>query len=224
MAVGDELELGPQRLAVEVIELVGDVTQGAPTVWVNPTTYREIATTANPAAALPDGSANALVVETGSSADAATVAERIDAATAATTTVTTAEAIAALDVVAQQSSTFQGIIGVTFVVSLLVVVLFFVLITLERTTLYAVLKALGGQSRDLLTGVAVQALGVAVAAVIVGGLLAVAFVALLPADLPLRLEPVRLAQIAGGTVLTALLGSLLTLRRILRVDPAQAIS
>ncbi|MGI8573949.1 MAG: hypothetical protein ACR2MA_01115 [Egibacteraceae bacterium] len=146
MAVGDELELGPQRLAVEVIELVGDVTQGAPTVWVNPTTYREIATTANPAAALPDGSANALVVETGSSADAATVAERIDAATAATTTVTTAEAIAALDVVAQQFSTFQGIIGVTFVVSLLVVVLFFVLITLERTTLYTVLKALGGQS------------------------------------------------------------------------------
>ncbi len=64
----------------------------------------------------------------------------------------------------------------------------------------------------------------AVAAVIVGGLLAVAFVALPPADLPLRLEPVRLAQIAGGTVLTALLGSLLTLRRILRVDPAQAIS
>ena len=34
---------------------------------------------------------------------------------------------------------------------------------------------------------------------------------------------VALGLIAGGTVFTALLGSLLTLRRIVRIDPASAI-
>ena len=43
--------------------------------------------------------------------------------------------ILALPVVQQQSSTFEGIIGVTFVVTLMVVALFFTLITLERVGL-----------------------------------------------------------------------------------------
>lgn len=48
-------------------------------------------------------------------------------------------------------------------------------------------------------------------------------IALLPAELPLRIVPFRLAIIAGGTVVTAVIGALFTLRRILRIDPAEAI-
>ncbi len=137
--------------------------------------------------------------------------------------VTADEAIDALPVVQQQSSTFEGIIGVTFVVTLLVVALFFTLITLERVDLYAVLKALGARTGNLMAGISAQAVGVSLVALVLGFGLSVAFVGLLPAELPVRLVPARLLQTAVGVLMSALLGSLFTLRRILRIDPAEAI-
>lgn len=66
-------------------------------------------------------------------------------------------------------------------------------------------------------------MGIAVAALAIGGLLAFALTAVLPADLPVRVLPSRLAILAVGTVVTALVGALGTLRRLLRIDPAEAI-
>ena len=221
--IGDRLRVGPQATPLLVAAVVKDASEGAPTLWVEPGTWRELVSTAQPAAALPEDVFQALVVvpEPGMQADE--IAGRIDRTTGATRTVGVDDAIGALPVVAQQSATFQGIIAVTFVVSLLVVALFFALLTLERSKLYAVLKALGARSGDLVRGVALQAVGVALVALLVGGLVAVAFVALLPADLPLRLVPVRLGTTALGAVVTAAVGALLTLRRILRIDPAESI-
>src|SRR5690606_31211454 len=151
------------------------------------------------------------------------LAARIDAATGATSTVDLDSLIDGQPSVAQQASTFQGIISVTFVVTLLVVALFFALLTLERTPLYAVLKALGGRSSDLVRGLTAQALGISAGALVVGVALALAAVALLPSDLPVRVTGGRLAIIALGTLATAVVGALFTLRRILRIDPADAI-
>ncbi len=53
---------------------------------------------------------------------------------------------------------FNGIIGTTFAVAVLVVALFFALLTLERIPLYGVLKAMGSSSRQLFSGVVAQAL------------------------------------------------------------------
>lgn len=219
---GDRLEVGPSALPVTVAGFVDDVSQGAPTVWVGIETWRDVAADANPAGAPPAGTVAALVVEPapGTSLDA--LAGSIEQA-AAVEAATVDQVIDALPVVNQQAATFQGIIGVTFVVTLLVVALFFALLTLERVRLYAVLKAIGARNRDLVAGTVTQAVAVALAALAVGGVAALAFVAVLPADLPVRLEPARALLVAGGTLLTAVGGGLLTLRRILRVDPAAAI-
>jgi len=112
---------------------------------------------------------------------------------------------------------------VTFVVTLLVVALFFTLITLERVGLYAVLKALGARTGNLMAGISTQAVGVSLVALALGFALSVVFVGLLPAELPVRLEAARMLQTAAGVLASALLGSLFTLRRILRIDPAEAI-
>ena len=53
---------------------------------------------------------------------------------------------------------FNQIIAVTIVIALVVVALFFALITIERTALYGVLKALGASSGTLFAGVLLQAL------------------------------------------------------------------
>ena len=221
--VGDTIEVGPGRTPVRVTALADDVTQSAPTLWVAPETWREIAADADPGATVPPGAFQSLVVTPSDGADPDVLGGRIDAATTTTQTVDLDGLIAGQPVIAQQTAAFSGIIGVTFVVTLLVVALFFALLTLERLQLYAVLKAVGASSGDLVRGVAVQALGISIGALAAGGLAAAAIVALLPADLPVRLEPRRLAAIAAGTVVTAVIGALLTLRRILAIDPAESI-
>lgn len=221
--VGDTLAVGPQPLQVTVAALADDVTQGAPTLWVPLPTWREVVATAAPAQRLPDGVVAALVVEPADGVEAAALAGRLDQSVDGVVAATVGEVIDALPVVAQQASTFQGIIGVTFVVTLLVVALFFALLTIERVRLYAVLKAVGARSRDLIVGVSTQAVVVAGGAVLLGGAAAAAFAFVLPADLPVRLVPGRVVQVAVGTLVVALLGSLVTLRRITAVDPAEAI-
>jgi putative ABC transport system permease protein len=103
------------------------------------------------------------------------------------------------------------------------VALFFTLITLERVDLYAVLKALGARTGYLVAGISAQAIGVSLVALVLGLGLSMAFVGLLPAELPVRLVPGRLLQTGVGVLLSALIGSLFTLRRVLNIDPAEAI-
>lgn len=227
--VGDVLEIGPTAEPVTVAAIVDDLTTGAPTVWVGVDEWRRLVALGNPAAVPPAGTAQILVVEpsgspeeaiaaiTGSPlGDASSVGAGLDPVTAT-------GAIEALDVVQQQSSTFEGIISVTFIIVLLVVALFFALITLERVGLYAVFKALGARTGELLLGLSAQAVVISLVAIAIGFTLSALFISLLPPELPLRVEPARLGQIAVGTVITALLGSLFTARRILRIDPAEAI-
>ncbi len=211
--VGDTLVIGPDAEPVEIVAFIDDVSQGSPTVWASTENWRTVA------AALaidlpPQGSSQVVIIE----GDAADVR-----APDGIQVVDTDEVIDALAVVQQQSSTFEGIIGVTFIVTLIVVALFFALLTLERVLQYAVLKAIGASTRDLLGTLVTQAVAISAVAVAAGVAISFVFISLLPPDLPLRIEPSRLVVIATGTLVTALLGSLFTFRRINRIDPAEAI-
>lgn len=220
--VGDTLAIGASSEPVVVDAVVDDLSQGSPTVWVSTGRWRQIVEGGNPAALLPAGTNQALVIEPADGADLdglATDLSDVEGVAA----VTADEAIESLAAVQQQSSTFQGIIGVTYVVTLLVVALFFALITLERVALYAVLKALGAATKDLIVGISAQAVCVSVVAIVAGFGLSIVFVNVLPADLPVRLVPTRLVQIASGVLVTSVIGSLFSLRRVLRIDPAEAI-
>lgn len=223
---GDSLLIGPASVEITVAALVDDLSQGSPTIWLGTEQWRTVVESANPTALPPQGSSQALVARPSGEM---TETELSDVAQSVTDTVegvevaTVAETIGALDVVQQQSGTFAGIIGVTFAVTLLVVALFFALITLERTGLYAVLKAIGARSSDLLIGLSVQALVISIVALVIGVVGSLVFTALLPPEIPVRLVPSRLVAIGVGTVATALIGSLFTLRRILSIDPAEAI-
>lgn len=221
VSIGDQLAVGSAAEPVTVVEIVDDLSIGAPTVWISLERWRNTVGASNPAALPPEGVAQFLAIESSTQpADSSVIdLSSVDGVQLATPT----EVIEALPVVQQQSSTFEGIIGVTFIVTLLVVALFFALITLERVGLYAVLKALGARTFDLVSGVSVQAVGVSLVAIVLGFVLSAVFVGFLPPELPVRIEPARLVQIAVGVLTTAIVGSLFTLRRILQIDPAEAI-
>lgn len=214
VAEGDVVAVGPDQVELTVTSLVDDVTAGSPSLWVSTDVWLQLAASIDPTT---QPSRQLLVIE-GTAAPAA-ITDAADGIQVATVD----EAIAADDVVTQQSGTFQGIIAVTFVVALLVVALFFVLLTIERVRLYAMLKAIGAQTRDLVTGLAVQAVVIAVAAVVLGITISLALLQFVPPDLPLTVEPTRLVFLGIATVAVAVVGALGTLRRIIDIDPADAI-
>jgi putative ABC transport system permease protein len=223
---GDVLSVGPADVPVEVAGFVSDTSyllQG--TLWVEPETWRAIQTSARPDAAVGDGVFQALVVTADPDRDPADVAAAVDAATdGATTSLTRDEAILSLPGTRQQNSVFTALIGVSLFVAGLVAALFFALLTLERTTLYATLKAVGAPSHRLVSGVVLQAVFVAASAVVIGGALAVAVATVIPDQIPVQLEPSRVITSAALVVVTGALGGLVSLRRIVRIDPATAIS
>jgi putative ABC transport system permease protein len=221
---GMTLRLGPARTPVKVAGMVdGTSYSGAGALWGSPSTWRTVQNANRPGSAVGPGVFQVLVVQTDGDTDA--VARRIDAATdGATETVSRSEAIDAIGGVRQQRSVFNQIIGVTVIIAVIVVALFFALLTVERISLYGVLKAIGARSRTLFGGVVLQAVIVSLIAAIVGGLFAVLFDVLIPPDaLPYELLPSRLVVSTIALVLASIVGSAFSLRRVLRVDPASAI-
>jgi putative ABC transport system permease protein len=220
---GQTLGVGPQQVPVNVRGWVDDTNyllQGA--LWVEPSTWRLVQETSRPDARIADGTFEVLVVSGTGPADR--LARSIDAATSgATKTLTKSEAVLSSPGTREQKSTFNGIIDVTFLVVALVVALFFVLLTIERTTLYGMLKAIGAPTSRLAAGLLVQALVIAIVAFVVGELITLTLGRVIPAEIPLTLQPSRAATTFFGIVLAAVVGGLMSLRRIARTDPITAI-
>jgi putative ABC transport system permease protein len=224
VADGTVLELGPARSRVRVVGFVDDSQYlGQSTLWGSLATWQAVLSDNRPGERVADGVVQAIVVRQG--AAHTTTATAIDAATGgATTTLTINQAINALPGVAQQQSVFNQIIGVTVVIAIVVVALFFALITIERTALYGVLKALGSSSATLFWGVLLQALIVTLIASAIGIVASLILAAVIPpGSIPFIATPVRLATSVAFLVIAAVIGCAFSLRRVLKVDPAAAI-
>ncbi len=221
--VGQTLGVGPQKVPVRIKGWVHDTNyllQGA--LWVHPATWRTVQATSRPDAAVATATFEVLVVR--GTPPAAQLARDIDTATHGTTkTLTKNEAVLSSPGTREQKSTFAGIIDVTFLVVGLVVALFFVLLTIERTALYGVLKAVGAKTSRLLAGLITQALVIGTVAFVVGELVTVGLAAILPAKIPLTLQSSRAVSTYVGVIIAAMLGGSISLRRIVRADPMTAI-
>jgi len=220
--VGDTLEVGPEAVPVRIAGWVEGTTYLAQSgLWVHPDTWHEVLVTSRPDAALDPGTFQAALVRTPD--DPAEVAEDIAREVPGTSPLTIEEAILALPGVEAQQSTFVQIITVTFIVAGLVVALFFALVVLERLGLFGVLKAVGASSRTLAAGLVTQAVLVAAGAFALGGMVTLGLASVVPDEVPVQLEARRAVLTAIGVLVTALIGSAISFRRIIRVDPASAV-
>ncbi|MEQ8716749.1 MAG: ABC transporter permease [Acidimicrobiales bacterium] len=219
--VGMTLLLGPARSPVEVIGFVSDTSfSGQGGLWASPSTWRSILADNRPDAQLAEGVYQALVVR--GEGDLPTLIDEMTAG--ATDSYTIADAVNAIPGVSEQRSVFNQIIGVTVVIALVVIALFFALLTVERTALYGVLKALGARSSTIFAGLVIQALAVTLVAATVAGAAALALDAAIgPGSIPLDVTVSRLVTSIVLLVIAAVAGCGFSLRRVLRVDPASAI-
>lgn len=221
---GSTVYVGPARAPLQIIGFVSDTPfSGQGSVWVSPATWRSLLEANRPGERLGEGTFQALVVR-GDGSPAA-LAKAIDGATGgATRTLGVKDAAESQPGVKEQRGTFNQIIGVTVVIAIVVVALFFALLTVERTGLYGVLKAVGASSRSLFAGVMVQAVVVTLIASVIAGVLAIVASATgATGALPFELMPARLVTSVVLLLVAAVIGCVFSLRRVLRVDPASAI-
>jgi putative ABC transport system permease protein len=222
---GMTVRLGPARSPARVIGFLDDSRfSGQGTLWGSLDTWRAVIGANRPSERAGAGVEQALVVQTHD--HSVSQAKAIDRATGgATRTLTVDQAIQALPGVSAQQTTFNQIIGVTIAIGVLVVALFFALITVERVGLYGVLKAVGASSWALFAGVVLQALVVALVASAIGVAAGVALDLAIPSggSIPFSANASRLITSTVYLIIAALIGCAFSLRRVLRVDPAAVI-
>lgn len=227
--VGDVLLLGPGRAEVQI---VGFVAQGeSPSLgglWGSMETWQEVTQSARPGVELAADFTQALIVATGSTdhsdAELTALAAAISEANPDLRAYTIEAAGAKIPGVDAQRVTFNQIIAITTAIALVVIALFFALLTAERVGLYGVLKAVGARSSALFVGVATQAIALTLIATVIGLAMAgAAWLWIPPGTMPFALTWQRLASAVGLLLLAAILGSAFSLRAVLRIDPAKAI-
>jgi putative ABC transport system permease protein len=226
VTTGMVLEIGPARSPVTVVGFVADSAYlGQAALWTEPSTWRTVLTANRPDQRLADDVFQSLQVRAEPGVDPVALAAAVDEATGgATVSLTVQLAADTLPGVREQRSTFNQIIGVTVVIAVVVVALFFALSTIERAGLYGVLKAVGARSSTLFGGLVTQAVVLTLLAGIVAGSLAVALdAAIPPGSVPLRISAGRLVTSLAYLVVAAVIGCAFSLRRVLRIDPASAI-
>jgi putative ABC transport system permease protein len=222
--IGDEVVLTGATTPVTVVEFVEDSAfLLAGTLWTDLETWSRVRTEIIPEVAFRGEVVQAIAVSTEPSLDPSAVAETIDATTGVTETATTQEAISSLPGVEQQQSTFRAIIWTSFAVVGIVTALFFALVTLEKRTLIAVLKAIGSSNQSLLAGILLQGLLASVGGFLVGFALSRLVGFVIPDEVPLTFLTGTARSLLVATIAMGLIGAGLSFRRMSRIDPATAL-
>jgi putative ABC transport system permease protein len=180
--------------------------------------FQEVRAEVRPELAGLEGTSQALGVSTSGegAVDAVAAIPGVEVATVQ-------EAIDALPAASQQKSTLDAIVYTTFTVAAIVVGLFFALITLEKRSEYAVLKAIGMSNLTLVWALFSQAIVASLAGFVVGfGLSRLAGV-LIPSDVPALFLTITAVTLLGITLVMGALGAIFSFRRVVKIDPANAL-
>ena len=122
-----------------------------------------------------------------------------------------------------QNMTFELMIGFLYIISLIIIAVFLYILTMQKMHNYAVMRAQGISSSTLVKATVSQAIILVLAGLIIALAAMFVTVKVLPAAVPISFTPRIILTGTVGLLLTAIIGSLIPIRSILKVDPAQAI-
>jgi putative ABC transport system permease protein len=124
---------------------------------------------------------------------------------------------------AEESGTLTMIQGFLVVMAAFIIAAFFYVLTLQKTSQFGVLKVIGASTAVLGRDLIGQVLLLTTTGIIAGALLSLGVAQVIPGGVPFLLEAPTVALYAGVLLVVALLGALLSLRRIAGIDALTAI-
>ncbi|WP_232009830.1 ABC transporter permease [Actinomyces howellii] len=217
-ALGDTLGLAGTNARWTVVGLTRDLTfQTAPVITVDAQALIDLGDPLSPAV-------NAMIVPGGGLDD--TSRSEVASALAQDDLVmmTPADFIGELPGYSAQVLTFSLMIGALVVIAALVLGIFLYVLTLQKRAVLGVLKARGVPTRYLVVAGGFQTAMLAAAGVILGLVATQLTGWLLPASVPFRPSLALDAVITVAFVVMAVLGGLMSVRVVSRIDPAEAVA
>lgn len=122
-----------------------------------------------------------------------------------------------------QNTTFTFMIGFLMIIAVVVIAVFLYILTMQKLPNYAVLRAQGIPARFLVTTTLGQALVLVVSGLALGAVLTFATMRVLPLGVPISFNLPLLLGVTGGILLTGIVGALIPVKLILKVDPVTVI-
>jgi putative ABC transport system permease protein len=134
---------------------------------------------------------------------------------------TTAQAVARSPGVASVSQSLNAVIGLLVITALMVIGLFILILTVQKSPSLTLMRAIGARRRTLAFTLMLQTTLVVFAAVIAGGIM-MALISPLLNSLGVSFDLTQLAVVGVGALVVGLIGSLGAVLRVLRIDPIDA--
>lgn len=122
-----------------------------------------------------------------------------------------------------QNMTFAMMIGFLFVISLIIIAVFMYILTMQKMHNFAVMRAQGIPAKTLVGATISQSLILVIAGVVISLIMMIITFKAMPAAVPMLLTPQVMLTGSIGMLVMGVLGSLIPVRSILKVDPASAI-
>ncbi|MEN1985602.1 ABC transporter permease [Paenibacillus hubeiensis] len=193
----------------------------APVVYLTDEDWRELrgpARNAEGAASAQSLVYNAIAVK-GADMDA----ERLAAAVPGTEVITKSEAISAIPGYKEEQGSLLMMIAFLYVISAFVLAVFFYVITIQKTSQFGILKAIGTRNGYLAGSVTLQILLLSVGSLAISVLLVRLFESVLPASMPFQLGASTLTLTCVLFLAMSLAGSLFSVWKVTRIDALDAI-
>lgn len=194
----------------------------APTLWVTFDGYTALRKASNPDATAVLASVMAVTPAEGVSASQ--LAADINAQVEGVQALTRSQAVSEAPGVSSVNTSFQLILLLAFLVVAVVIGFFFLILTVQKQSTLTVLRAIGAPTSYLVRELLKQIALVVGIGLVIGVLLTYGAVQGASSGLPVSLDPITMIVTAVGVVLLSLVGSLFTLLRVGRIDPADVMN
>ncbi|MBB3072553.1 putative ABC transport system permease protein [Paenibacillus baekrokdamisoli] len=137
--------------------------------------------------------------------------------------ITKKEAVQGIPGFKEEQGSLTMMIAFLIVIAAFIQAVFFYVITLQKISQFGVLKAIGAKTSYLAVNLVGQVLLLAIVAVAISIGLTFGVSAILPESMPFELGSDVLSQYSGLLILVSIVGALLSLNRIAKVDAIEAI-
>ena len=123
----------------------------------------------------------------------------------------------------EQALTLNFMIYFLFAISSVIVAIFLYVLTVQKTSMFGVMKAQGISSRYLSRSVIAQTFILAVIGVVVGFILTLVSGAFLPSAVPVSFDVLTMALYGLILIVVAIIGAVFSVLTIVKIDPLKAI-
>lgn len=217
--IGDILEIESSTETLEVIGFVeGESFNHLPAIFITTDDWRTIhfaAPGSDMGAELP---VNAIMLQ-GEEIDPEKIEKEFDGLDVATKR----EAINGIPGYTAENGTIMMMLGFLLVISAFVIGVFFYVVTLQKANQFGVMKAIGANNMYLTKAIISQITLLAIGGIGFGIALTYLTAMILPDGMPFALDPTLVITYAITLLIVSILSSLVSVRRITKIDPLIAI-